>query len=478
MNISGVQAVMVSAEVSPLAKAGGLADVVPALAGALSRLGVEVSIIMPKYDLIGEEENGLEKMKDKVTVDTGEDKEEVIVWRTTLNSSGVRVFLLENNKYFGGGKIYRGNEPKRFLFFSRATLEVLSQWGDAPDIIHCHDFHTALIPGLIKLRKDDLFKNTSTIYTIHNLNYQGETEIDSLSWGELSEERIRSWSRDPERGEINFMAQGIIHADHITTVSPTYAEEITSAPQGSDLEKVIKEHKDKLTGIVNGIDVENYDPSTDPNIHYNYDSQGLEKKKKNKLELQKEAGLPQRGGVPLIGFVSRLVRQKGVDLIAEELMDLDAQFLILGTGAKKYEKHVKDLAGNFPEKVSAQIMFGEGLARRIYAGSDIYLLPSRFEPCGLGQMIAMRYGTVPVVRSTGGLRDTVDEEVGFSFQEFNTAGLKECLKQALNVYSTKERAWERMQLAGMERDLSWDNSARQYKKIYEEVANNDSGTFY
>lgn len=465
MSSTAIKVLMASAEVAPLAKAGGLGDVVPSLSAALQKNGVEVVVVMPKYGFIGEE--GLKRVKEGVTVSGGKE-ERVDIWETFLDS-GVKVYLVGNDGYFGKDKIYWGNNAERFLFFSRAVISILPEIMFKPDIIHCHDFHTALIPALLTAEKEECSRSASAVYTIHNLNYQGKADPKLLSVGGLPPEELDSLARDAEDGDINFMVQGIIHADAVTTVSSTYAEEITSSPQGAGLEKVITENSYKLHGIVNGIDMTGYDPATDQEIYHNYSADTVESKEENKLKLQKEVGLPANKDRAMIGFISRLVWQKGVELIEEELMDLDMQLVVLGTGEKKYEEMIKELQQRYPDKVSARILFNGKLARRIYAGADIYLLPSRFEPCGLGQMMAMRYGTVPVVRDTGGLSDTVDREVGFKFKEFDARSLRKALDEALEVYYDRPQHWKRLQIAGMRRDFSWKRSASEYKRVYQEL---------
>jgi starch synthase len=461
---------MASVEVDPLAKVGGLADVVPALSGALKEKGWEVRIIMPRYGFIKKKEWQLKKVTEPLKVNTNGRKEKVTVWQTSLPSSGVKVYLLDNKKYFGREKVYWGKESERFLFFSHAVLKVMPFIGYKPEIIHCHDFHTALIPDLIRVSPDFYYKNTKTLYTIHNLNHQGVSEIGVLSTGNLSKNSLRSLSRDARDGDINFMVQGIVNADAVNTVSPAYAREIETPEYGMGLEGVIKEYKDKISGILNGIDVNRFNPATDNNIYVNYTSRNLAKKKENKLLLQKELGLSQDVNIPMVGFVSRLVKQKGVDLLGEEIKNLECQFVILGTGQKRYEKQIKQWASKQPGKVGVQLKFDAALAQKIYAGSDIYLLPSGFEPCGLGQMIAMRYGTVPVVRATGGLKDTVDEKVGFSFKTYSEAALKRKLQQALNVYKKSPAKWRALQKAGMNRDFSWDRSADKYIELYRRIS--------
>lgn len=456
---------MASAEVAPLAKSGGLGDVVPSLSSALKDKGYQVRIIMPKYGFIKEKKDNLERIKINLKIEAGGKKEKISVWQTRL-ASGVRVYLLENQKYFGKNKIYWGNESKRFLFFSHAILEALPFLGYKPDIIHCHDFHTALIPDLLKISTDAYYKNTKTLYTIHNLNYQGRSDIEVLSTGDLNKTSLRSLSRDAQDGDINFMVQGIINADAVNTVSSTYAKEITTSQYGKGLDKVIRERKSKIQGILNGIDTEFFDPATDDNIPVNYTFRSLSRKRENKTALQQELGLLRDENIPLAGFVSRLVEQKGVELLGREVMGLDCQFVILGAGPKKYERQMRRWPRRYPRRVSVIMEFDVELAQRIYAGADIYLLPSRFEPCGLGQMVAMRYGTVPVVRATGGLKDTVDEKVGFSFDKFSESALKRKFQQALNTYKRDPSRWKKFQKNGMNRDFSWRHSAGEYLKLY------------
>ncbi len=460
---------MVSAEVNPLAKVGGLADVVQSLSSALKSKGYEVSIIMPKYGFIKKESNRLKKVKGGLKIKVGEKKEKVTIWQTSIKFSGVDVYLLENQKHFGKSKIYWGNESERFLFFSHAVLEILPFIGYKPDIIHCHDFHTALIPDLLRVTPDFYYKNIKSLYTIHNLNYQGKSDIGVLSTGNLSKTSLRSLSQDARDGDINFIVQGIINADAVNTVSPTYAHEITTPEFGMGLDKVIKKNKNKIQGILNGIDTDYFNPATDNNIVANYTSRNIIKKKENKLALQKELGLTRDKDVPLVGFISRLIKQKGLELLGEDIKKLDCQFVILGTGQKKYEKQIKKWSQQDLKRISAQLKFDASLAQRIYAGVDIYLLPSLFEPCGLGQMIAMRYGAVPVVRATGGLKDTVDKKVGFSFNKISETALQRKLQQALNIYRQKPSQWKRLQKNGMNRDFSWQKSAQDYIDLYYEL---------
>jgi len=469
MSGTDIKVLMVSAEAAPLAKAGGLADVVPSLSSSLEAMGCQVRLIIPKYGFIDERKYNLEKIYSHVEVVTEGIKEEVHVWQTVLQPAGLKVYLIEKEKYFGKNKIYWGNNPKRFLFFSRAVLKVMPFLEYQPDIIHCHDFHTALVPALTKIGKNYKRSGIATAYTIHNLNYQGRAGKEVLATGNIDENSLESLGRDSQDGDVNYMVQGIIHADVVNTVSPSYAEEISREKFGAGLERIIRKYKKKIRGRVNGIDETYFNPREDKDLFRNYSINSLGDKAENKEKIQQKTGLPIEPDKVLIGFISRLVWQKGLDLIDDELMELDAQFLFLGTGDKKYEKKIKKLAEKYPHKVNAQIMFDEKMAKQIYAGADMYLLPSRFEPCGLGQMIAMRYGTVPVVRNTGGLKDTVDTNTGFTFNEFDNSALLKTIKQAMNVYNEHPKKWRKLQKNGMEKDFSWDKSAKKYLKMYKNV---------
>jgi len=514
---------MSSAEVSPFAKVGGLADVVGSLPPALEKEGCEVKVIMPKYGLIDEKKYNLKKVKQRIKVASDDKERYVSFWKSKLPGSRVEVFFIGQNDYFGKKEVYFGNNSERFLFFSLAVLNVIPHLNFKPDVIHCHDFHTALIPDLIKANPEK-WGQYKTLYTIHNLNYQGKSDPEVLSTGNLTKNSLKSLSRDARDGNINFMVQGIIGADKVNTVSPTYAREIATHKYGAGLDKVIRQNKNKITGIINGIDTDYFDPRKDKNLKVNYSVKSLNKKRENKLYLQKKCGLPRDKDIPLVGLVSRLAWQKGLELIDEELIQLTeshlnprladrraplacpeqsrrvkgrrnqvlplnkedknqvlplnkgelegvrgCQFVFLGTGEKKYEERLKKLAQKYPDKVSANIMFDLKFAQQIYAGADIFLMPSRFEPCGLGQMIAMRYGTIPVARATGGLADTVDENVGFKFKEFKAKPLKDTLDKALNIYHKEPKKWKKMQKTAMKKDFSWQNSADKYIEVYKKI---------
>ncbi len=290
-----------------------------------------------------------------------------------------------------------------------------------------------------------------------------------MSTANLNVNSLKPLAVDAQDGDINFMVQGILSADAVNTVSPTYAKEITTSTYGAGLEKIIKDNSNKISGIVNGIDVDFFNPAKDKNIYKKYSLTSLESKTVNKLKLQKELKLPEDKDIALVGFVSRLAWQKGLELITKTIGNLDCQFVFLGTGQKEYENQLKALAKKYPKKIKAKIMFDVGLAQKFYAASDIFLMPSRFEPCGLGQMIAMRYGTIPVARATGGLVDTINKKLGFTFKEFNKEALEKSLTEALNIYYKKPKKWLKMKRNCMKQDFSWNKSAKQYLKLYKKL---------
>jgi len=463
---------------APLAKVGGLADVVGSLPPALVKLGYDVRIALPLYGLLDKKKILAKKILADIAIKSAGEEIKINLWQAKV--SGIIVYLIDCPKYFRGKEIYSGSkkiysgdkDSERFLFFSLAILHVLPALKFKPDIIHCHDFHTALIPNLLQTAKNPYFKNTKTLYTIHNLNHQGKSAIEVLSTGNLNKDSLKSLSRDAQDGDINFMVQGIESSDLVNTVSPTYAKEITTSIYGAGLEKVIRANKDKISGILNGIDIDFFDPAKDKFIKQNYTLKTLDKKADNKLALQKQLGLKQDKNMPLAGLISRLVWQKGLELFTEEVAKLPCQFVFLGTGEKKYENQLKKLAKKYPDKISAQITFDIKLAQQIYAASDIFLMPSRFEPCGLGQMIAMRYGTIPLVRATGGLADTVNKKIGFSFSDFSPEAFLKTLKDALDLYYKKPRKWKKMQKRGLKKDFSWNKSAKEYLKLYRQLLKN------
>lgn len=460
---------MVASEVAPLAKVGGLADVVGSLPIALNKLNCDARVIMPKYRNISEKKFGLKKIASNILIKAGRQKVKVNIWETKKAIKNTTVYLIEDNKFFTEKSVYKNNPPKDFLFFSVAVLESLSFLKFKPDIIHCHDFHTGLIPALLKTDRFSSLKDIKTLFTIHNLGFQGKSSPKILNIANLDENSLISLARDAADGDINFMVQGIINADLFNTVSPTYSKEVMTRELGAGLEKVIKQNKNKFSGILNGINIDHFNPAKDEFLKHKYSLKNLKNKVKNKLDLQKELGLEVNENIPLVGFIGRLYKQKGIKLITEDFAKLSCQFVFLGTGDKEREEYLKNLADKHPEKISAKIMFDIGFASQIYASSDILLVPSKFEPCGLIQMIAMRYGAVPVARDTGGLTDTINRQVGFKFKEFSSAGLKKVLKVALNVYLKHPLKWLKLQKNCMKKDFSWDFSARKYLTLYKKL---------
>jgi starch synthase len=462
-----------AAECAPFAKAGGLGDVIGSLPREILKLDCDVRIVIPLYGSIDRKKFKIKQLPINFKVCSNNSMLGVKVWESRLPGTRVPVYFIDSPRFFSSKNIYDGkqNNSERFLFFSLAALEALPALRFKPDIIHCHDYHTALIPDLVKMRKEqEFYRNIKTIYTIHNLNYQGISPIETLSTGNLSAKSLATLHRDAQNGDINFMVQGILNADAISTVSKKYAEEITTSTFGAEIDNIIRSRKEDLCGILNGIDDKLFNPATDKLIPFRYAAKTLRLKLKNKLALQKELGLEANAKIPLIGFVGRLAWQKGIELIASvKLSELACQFAVLGSGDEKYKKMMKGAAKKCKQSMRFRADFNLKLAQLIYAGADMLVMPSRFEPCGLSQMIAMRYGTVPIVRSTGGLADTVTNKTGFLFKEFSAGAFENSLKKAIHIYSADPARWRAMQLRGMEKDWSWKKPAGEYMKLYKKV---------
>ncbi|MDR9854134.1 glycogen synthase GlgA [Paenibacillus sp. VCA1] len=468
-----------AAEAVPFMKIGGLADVIGALPQALAKNGVNVSVVLPKYRGIPEPFREEMEHVSEIYVPVG--------WRSqycgieTLSRDGITYYFVDNEYYFGRDDVYGYmDDGERFAFLNRAVLELLKAIDFQPDVIHCHDWHTALIPVLLDAhyRHDPLYSGIRTVYTIHNLLYQGIYPYEVL--GELLELDDRYFTIDGLEyyGKVNFMKGGIVYADHVTTVSPTYAREIQTAYFGYGLEGLLFALGPKLSGIVNGIDTKSYNPATDPHIAVQYRS-SLAKKKENKIRLQEELGLPVSAETPLISMVTRLVESKGLELVIRVLDEMltfdDVQFVILGTGDGKYEHWFREAERRHPQKMSAQIAFSDALSRKIYASSDIFLMPSNFEPCGISQLLALRYGSIPVVRETGGLNDTVHayneftgEGNGFSFANINAHDMLHTIRRAVSFYRQPQH-WNTIVKNAVSGDYSWNESARAYMDIYGQV---------
>lgn len=437
-----------AAEVTPIAKVGGLGDVIGALPKALNKLNLDARVIIPFYGAIDRSKYKIKLIKQNIKIGT----ELINLWQTNLPDSAVPVYLIEHN-FFKGKEIYStalADDPtdiKKYMLFSRAILASLKALNFIPNIIHLNDWHTAAVAELLKTnyQNDKFFKQIKTLYTIHNLANQGPT------------------------GPKNYMAEGILNSDLVSTVSPTYAKEILTKKYGARLEKILVKRKNELTGILNGLDTNFFNPETDKFIRQNYSLKTLKKKSDNKLFLQQKLGLQGDKNIALVGLITRFVWQKGTKLITEKFSKLNCQFVFLGIGEKRYEDGLLNLAKKYPNKFKVLIKFDEGLAHEIYAGSDIFLMPSRFEPCGLTQMIALRYGSVPIVRATGGLKDTVNNQVGFTFKKFDSAEFHKTLKTVLAIYRHQPQIWRRLQLNGMKQDFSWKKSAKEYLKLYQKL---------
>jgi starch synthase len=442
-----------ASEVAPFIKTGGLGDVAFSLPKALVSAGVDCRVILPKYlDIPSYFKDNMREImhvEDFFSVDH-------------LEHEGIQFYFVGNDEFFEREGIYGfEDDDRRFDLFCRAVLYFIDTSDEfVPDIIHCNDWHTGMIPYILKekYQDSDAVKDIKTMLTIHNLKYQGIYDYGSVL--------------------ANFLKIGIMYADQLTTVSRSYAEQIITPEFGEGLDDVLMDCRDKLTGITNGIDTDFYNPETDKDIFENYSSGSLAGKKKNKRELQRFLGLDKMEGVPMIAIVSRIVSGKGFDLVADimkELLEMDVQFVLLGQGDKEYVDIFEEYSTMDPEMVSSNIVFSTKLAKQIYAGADMFLMPSLNEACGISQLIAMRYGTVPVVRETGGLKDTVqnyepgtDSGTGFVFREYDSKELLDTIKKAVEAYRQKE-SWSKLVIRAMSADNSWDKSSEMYIGIYENM---------
>ncbi|MDY0119520.1 MAG: glycogen synthase GlgA, partial [Clostridia bacterium] len=473
----------VTSEMVPLASTGGLGDVSGSLPGALRRLGHDVRVIMPLYKTIKESYASQLQFVRWSIIRLG--------WRTMYSGlfqmevNGVPLYLIDNDFYFGHDSLYidYSFDIERFSFFQRAVLEALGEPMDFfPDLLHLNDWQSGMIPVLLEshYQKNGYFTDLRTLLTIHNLKHQGihgrENVMDlfDLSDDYMTEDKVL------KDGSPNFLKAGIVFANRVSTVSPTYAKEITTAYFGEGLDQLLLSFGWKLTGILNGIDTELYDPETDPELVSSYSLKSWMKGKAAcKKALQQECHLPKEPKIPLLSMVTRLDSQKGLDLllhILDELLEEDVQFVLLGTGDPAYEKALSEIESRHPGKMRALITYDRLLSRRIYAGSDLFLMPSLFEPCGLSQMIAMRYGTLPLVRQTGGLADTVEAYnkyektgTGFGFLNINAHELLYTAKEAVELYREDREAWSNMVQQAMSGDYSWTRSAKTYETLYEAI---------
>ncbi|HHT9110095.1 MAG TPA: glycogen synthase GlgA [Candidatus Brocadiaceae bacterium] len=481
--------VFLSSEVAPFAKTGGLADIAGSIPKGLQKLGADIAVLMPFYDDIKDDQYPLIKTDIQFEVRIGDKLKPGYVYKGFLPASRVPIYFIGNDQYYGRKGLY--NHPgttrdfednsERFIFFAQAALAVIEKLNLSPHIVHCNDWQTGLVPVYLKTKfaYKDCFKNTKTIITIHNLAYQGvcwhwDMNLTGLDWS------LFNWKQLEFYGKLNFLKGGIVFSDLITTVSETYAEEIQTPEYGAGLDGVLKERAKYLYGIINGIDYTIWNPEIDKFIIANYSVGNLTGKQLCKKALQRKHKLPERD-VPIIGMITRLTDQKGLDLVVDkfpELMKIDLQFVLLGTGDHRYYEIFQHYARKFTDKVALKFSFDERAAHEIEAGIDLFLMPSRYEPCGLNQLYSLKYGSVPVVRSTGGLADTIidvrskpvinGKVNGFSFKEYDADLLLSTIIRALDFFKNKAQ-WARLVKNGMSQDWSWERSAREYLTLYKKV---------
>ena len=467
----------VAAEGAPFAKTGGLGDVIGALPKSLVKNGNEVAVVLPYYDMVAAKFG--DQVEDVLYFYTELGWRRAYVGVKRLVRDGVTFYFIDNQDYFFRGSVYgEWDDGERFAFFQLAALELMEKVDFIPDILHVHDYHTAMIPFLLKEKYHwiNAYKNIKTVFTIHNIEFQGQFDPGML--GELFSVGAERYEDGTLRWNdcLNWMKAAVLYSDRVTTVSPSYAQEIMTPEFGKGLEQVMRMESGKLSGIVNGIDTDLLDPETDPYLVAHFSADDLSGKAKDKAALQERVGLPVRSDVPLIGIVSRLTDQKGFDLVVNELNNIlqnDLQVVVLGTGYADYENAFAWFGHNYPEKMSANITFDLELAQQIYAACDIFLMPSAFEPCGLSQMMAMRYGTLPLVHEVGGLRDTVipynryeKTGTGFTFNNFSGYWLTTTLSLALDVYYNHKEDWQVLQQNAMSTDFSWDTASLAYEDLY------------
>ncbi|RJP29750.1 MAG: glycogen synthase [Candidatus Omnitrophota bacterium] len=458
-----IEVLYCSSEVVPFAKTGGLADVSGALPLSLEKLGVKVNIVMPLYSLVDRAKFKLSKAGNAT-------------YKAVIGSR-INIFFIENKAFFDRPSLYTDSNGdykdnlERFSYYCNRSLALIKEFSLKPDVIHCNDWQTCLIPVYLKANysKDPYYKNIKTLLTLHNLGYQGifpKEEYPKLGLDNsfFSVDGLEFY------GKVNLLKAGIRFCDIINTVSPRYSRDIQTSEFGFGLEGLLKERSDRLYGILNGIDYSIWDPRKDDFIARKFSPEDVHLKTVNKNDLQKVCSLPQKD-VPVVGMVSRIVEHKGFDIICEaidKICSLPLQVVILGKGEDRYEKLLKAAAKKYPGKISVNFAFDDLLAHKIYAGADMFLMPSQYEPCGLGQMISLKYGSIPIVFNTGGLADSVNEDNGFVFYKYGCNPLAETVKKALAVYTDKKE-WAKLVVNAMEADFSWERSARQYIKLYEKA---------
>ena len=484
--------ILASSEVVPFAKTGGLADVCGALPGELANLGHDVAVFLPGYRCVSRVDTKIQALPVELELPIGDKLEKVQISKAKLPNSNIDVYFVMHSDYYNRDGLYGDQDGdfedncERFVLFARAVLESIREFDLQPDLIHVNDWQTGLIPALLKTEycENPLYRDIASLITIHNLAYQGVFSADSQSITGM-DPKYFNWEQMEFHGQLNLLKTGIVFADAINTVSPTYAREIQTVEQGCGLEEVLQNRSDRIFGIINGIDPNDWNPATDSHLQHHFTADfdptvGSEGKAKCKQALQVEANLEARPDVPLIGIVGRLASQKGWSLILPVLRDwlehVDAQWVILGTGDPDYHDVLTSLHRSHPNKLSLALDFSNPYAHRIEAGADLFVMPSQYEPCGLNQMYSMAYGTIPVVRRTGGLADTVtnaDNETidnktatGFSFSDYSVEALNETLHRAMHVFHNQKNVWRQMMINGMTTDWSWTNSAKKYEQLY------------
>ncbi len=476
-----------ASEMVPFCKTGGLADVIGALPAELAKMGHDVSVMLPGYSAIDRKRFKFTKIKRNLKVKVGWETKPLVVSSASIKR--VTIYLLENEEYFGRECLYcddkgdYGDNGARFIFYSSGVIETAKVLGIKPDIVHAHDWQAGMVIAYLSTvyAEDPWFKGTATLFTIHNLGYQGifpqyVFSLTNISRAEFNWKKMEYW------GNLSFLKSGIVYADAVSTVSERYAAEITTKPLGFGMNGVLAERRYDLYGILNGIDQSEWDPSTDKSIPAVYDISDMKGKKTCRKKLLDECGLKAKENVPIFGMVTRLDDQKGLDILHEamgRLTSMDIRMVILGAGSAEHQKRTRELSERHIDRLHVTIGFDSKMARNIYAGSDAFIMPSRYEPCGLGQLIAMKYGTLPVVHATGGLADTVNDidlnhekGNGFSFNEYSSEALVETVARAVKTFRVPGRAlWGKAVRHAMTNDFSWEKSAKKYIDLYNEIGN-------
>jgi starch synthase len=474
----------ITSECVPYVKTGGLADVSGSLPKALAELGIEVKIFLPLYSGIKKEVHNIEPVDDlqNITVKTGDRENTYGVYHTKHFDTGIDVYFIDCPEYFGRDMPYTDDpdEDERFILFQIAVIETFQRLKWAPDVVHCNDWQSSLIPAYLKInyKWDKLFEKTRFLLSIHNIGYQGRFPQKSFVNSGLPSENFYAGGPFELNGSFCFLKAGILFSEIISTVSPTYALEIQTGEYGAGMENILASRKDDLYGILNGIDTGIWNPVKDKFIPRGYSTKNVSEKYVNKKKLLEEAELDYNEDIPVIGIVSRFTGQKGFELlipIIDQIMQLPLQFLVLGSGEEKYENFFREVARTYPHKANVYIGYSNKLAHFITAGCDMFLMPSKYEPCGLNQMYSLNYGTVPIIRKTGGLADTVkdyhefdNEGNGFSFTDYSPYAIYLTIERALKMFEDKE-VWRNIMIRGMKEDFSWKSSAEKYAEMYEKA---------